>query len=171
MAAWFLLLFLIVPVVELWVMIQVGGLVGAFPTVALLVAVSLFGVWLVKHEGLGVWRRLNAELQRGEVPTDSVVDGVLLLVAGVLMVVPGFVTAAVGLLLLLPPVRAVARHALVRRARHRITVSVGGFGPGVRTDLWGGNGVVDAEVIDVGDVTPPEWRDRRRGGELEGPRG
>jgi UPF0716 protein FxsA len=174
MAAWLFLLFLIVPILELWVIIQVGGVIGALPTIGLLIVVSVVGAWLMKREGLGIWRRVNAELAQGVVPTHGVIDGFLVLLAGALMLTPGFITDAVGLVLLAPPTRALVRTALVRRYRSRLTVGVRGFGPGVRAPAWGGSGVVDAEVVDVGDVTPPVWRepgDAGGRGELEGPRG
>lgn len=176
MAAWLFLLFLIVPILELWVIIQVGGVIGALPTIGLLILVSVLGAWLMKREGLGIWRRVNAELAQGIVPTQGVVDGFLVLSAGALMLTPGFLTDLVGIVLLVPPTRALVRAGLVRRYRSRLTLGVRGFGPGVRAAAWGGSGVVDAEVVDVGDVTPPAWRDPGRGdrggrGELEGPHG
>jgi UPF0716 protein FxsA len=170
MAAWLLLLFLIVPVVELWVIIQVGGLIGALPTIALLIGVSVVGAWLMKREGLGIWRKVTSELEQGIVPTNAVVDGFLVLLAGALMLTPGFLTDVVGILLLVPPTRALLRTGLVRRYRTRLTVAATGFGPGVGGARFGGP-YVDTDVVDVGDVTPPEWRSGPAGGELEGPRG
>ena len=110
-------LFVVVPLVELYVMIQVGQEIGALWTIALLVAVSIVGAWLAKREGLGVWRRMRAEISAGQVPTAHLVDGVLVLFAGALLLAPGFITDVLGLLLLLPPTRA-----LVRRALHRAIV-------------------------------------------------
>jgi UPF0716 protein FxsA len=166
MAGVLLLLFLIVPIVELYVIIQVGQAIGTLPTIALLIAVSVAGAWLVRWEGLGVWRRAQQKLQQGEMPTTALIDGVLILLAGALMLTPGFLTDLIGVLLLLPPSRAVLRGALVRRYRHRLVgrVSrVGGFGgPG---GVFVTSRVYDVE--DVGDVTPPEWR-RQGSGELEG---
>lgn len=181
MAAWLFLLFLIVPILELWVIIQVGGVIGALPTIGLLIVVSVAGAWLMKREGLGIWRRVTTDLEQGRVPTASVIDGFLVLFAGALMLTPGFLTDLVGVLLLVPPTRALVRAGLVRRYRSRLTVGVAGFGPGGGTAAWGRPGstwrgdVVDADVVDVGDVTPPEWRGSGAGrsapGELEDPRG
>jgi len=114
------LLFLVVPFLELYVLIQVGRVVGALPTVALLLLVSAAGAWLVKREGLSVIRRAQAQLREGRVPTTELVDGVLIVLAGALLVSPGFVTDTAGVLLLLPPVRlalrSYARRRLARRA-------------------------------------------------------
>lgn len=111
----FLVLFLLLPVLELFVFVQVAGSAGFGTALLAGMALTFVGVWLVKQQGLGVWRRANAKVARGEEPTDEVVGGMLLLVAGVLLLVPGFVTGAAGLLLLLPPVRALLRGSL--RAR------------------------------------------------------
>jgi UPF0716 protein FxsA len=114
------LLFLVVPFVEIFVLIQVGHVIGALPTVGLLVAVSIVGAWLVKREGLNTLRRAQEQVRMGQVPGQQLVDGVLILFAGVLLLTPGFLTDAVGVVLLLPPVRAtlraVAAHRLARRA-------------------------------------------------------
>jgi UPF0716 protein FxsA len=160
-----LLVFLVVPVVELYVILQVGQALGALPTVGLLVAVSVLGAWLVRREGLGVWRRVQALLARGELPTTELLDGFLVLLAGALMLTPGFLTDAAGLVLLVPPGRAAVRAALVRHYRGRVTTRVvagtaAGFGgPGV--GFVHPARVVRTEVVDVGDVTPPEWRPDR----------
>jgi UPF0716 protein FxsA len=118
------LLFLVVPFIELFVLIQVGQAIGALPTIALLLVVSLVGAWLVKREGLGVIRRARQEVERGRVPGRELVDGVLILFAGALMLTPGFFTDVFGIALLLPPVRralrAVATARLSRRAALRL---------------------------------------------------
>lgn len=144
-------LFLVVPIVELYVIVQVAQGVGIVPTLALLVLVSVVGASLLRSQGLGVLRRVNEALSAGRMPGRELVDGVLVVVGGALMLTPGFVTDAVGLALLLPPTRALVRLVLVRRWRHRIAVvsSVGGFGDGMG---WPGPGTarrVDVEVVDV----------------------
>lgn len=104
-----LLVFLVVPFVELYVIIQVAHVIGALDTIALLIIVSAVGAWLVKREGLGVWRRAQRQIGRGGVPGNELVDGVLVLFAGALLLTPGFVTDVFGLLFLIPPSRDLIR--------------------------------------------------------------
>ncbi|MGZ4760422.1 MAG: FxsA family protein, partial [Acidimicrobiales bacterium] len=115
-----LMVLILVPIVELYVMVQVAGVIGVLPTVALVVAMCLAGAWLMKVEGLGVLRRMQRQLNDGEVPTAEAVNGVLIVVGGLLMLVPGFVTGVLGLLLLLPPVRALLRPVVLARVQRRI---------------------------------------------------
>lgn len=121
-------LFLVVPFVELFVILQVGQAIGALNTVAALVLVSVVGAWLVKREGLGVVRRVQERVARGAVPGRELVDGALILFAGALLLTPGFVTDLVAILLLLPPVRAAARASATRFLRRRADIRT--FGPG-----------------------------------------
>lgn len=118
------IVFLVVPFVELYVILQVGQAIGVLNTVALLLIVSAVGAWLVKREGLSVLRRAQERAQQGAVPGKELVDGVLILFAGALLLTPGFVTDVVGILLLLPPVRAVLRASVAgwlrRRAEFRV---------------------------------------------------
>jgi len=123
-----LLVFIIVPIVELAIIIQIGSQVGVLLTVVLLVAVSVVGAWLVKFQGLGVLNRIRQGLARGELPTTELVNGGLILFAGALMLTPGFLTDAFGLGLLLPPVRAAVRPVLAKR--FRVQTSGFGFDPG-----------------------------------------
>lgn len=121
------LLFLVVPLVELYVIIQVGQAIGALNVIGLLIVMSVAGGWLMKREGLGVLRRVQQQLDRGAVPGKEIVDGFLILFGGALMLTPGFLTDVLGIALLLPPVRAVVRVALAKRfktiAVHRIDVN------------------------------------------------
>lgn len=103
------LLLLAVPIVELIVIVKVGDIIGFWPTLALLITVSIAGTVLLKREGVATWRRLQAALQRGEMPTEEVTDGALILLGGALLLTPGFVTDVVGLLLLFPLTRAGAK--------------------------------------------------------------
>jgi UPF0716 protein FxsA len=108
------LLFIGLPIAEIAVIIKVGSWLGVGETIALLLGISVIGVWLVKREGIGVLRRMREQRAAGRVPGNQIIDGALLLLAGALLIPPGFITDAAGLLLLLPPVRAGIR-ALVRR--------------------------------------------------------
>jgi UPF0716 protein FxsA len=115
------ILFIVVPIAELYVIIQIGGLIGVWPTLALLLADALLGSMLLRHQGRGAWRRFNEALAARRFPGREVADGVLIVVGGTLLLTPGFITDVFGLLLLIPPTRAIARRLmrplLVRRFR------------------------------------------------------
>jgi UPF0716 protein FxsA len=108
------LAFLVVPLVELYVLIQVGQAIGALPTVAILLADSLLGAALMRSQGRAAWRRFLAVSRSGRVPAREVVDGALVIFGGALLLTPGFVTDILGILLLLPPTRALVRRYLVK---------------------------------------------------------
>jgi UPF0716 protein FxsA len=115
-------LFVVVPIVELYVLVQVSHAIGFGNALGLLILISAFGAWVVKRQGVSMWRRLQLQLANRQVPAKEVVNGLLILLAGGLLLVPGFVTDALGLLLLLPPVRAGVRTLLVRRWAGEVTV-------------------------------------------------
>jgi len=133
------ILFIAVPILELWVIIEVGGLIGVLPTLALLFAMSLLGATLLRHQGRGAWQRFNQALAERRFPGREVADGLLITIGGALLLTPGFITDAFGLLLLLPPTRAVARRLLrIYFARRLIVVGFGGAEPaGSRYDQSG----------------------------------
>ena len=136
--AWLLaVVFVVVPIVELAVILQVGQTIGALETVALLIAVSVVGGWLVKREGVGVVRRISTAVQGGRVPGRELADGALIILAGALLITPGFLSDVLGILLLLPPVRAVVRPVLMGVLAKRAI--------GVRTTRYGGRG----PIVDV----------------------
>ncbi|HEU4974585.1 MAG TPA: FxsA family protein [Baekduia sp.] len=110
-----LLLFVVLPIVEIYVIIQVGHAIGALWTVALLVADSMAGALLLKAQGRAAWRRFQQALAEGRVPAREVLDGVLVIGGGAFLLAPGFVTDVCGAALLLPPVRALLRRVLARR--------------------------------------------------------
>ena len=124
---------LLLPVIELVVMIQVGQWLGGWEMLALLVMCTFTGVWIVKQQGTGAWRRIRTDLAVGRVPGTALIDGGLILAAGVLFIIPGFVTDVVAVLLLLPPVRAIVRNALARRWRVSTSVVTAS---GVRGDVY-----------------------------------
>lgn len=113
------LLFLVVPLAELYVIIQVGQAFGALNTIALLIIISATGAWLVKREGMSVWRRFQRQIESGAVPGKEIADGVMILFAGALLMSPGFLTDLLGIALLLPPVRAVIRGVVMKQAAKR----------------------------------------------------
>ena len=155
------LLFLIVPVLDLALLVSVGGRIGFWPTLAIVVLTALVGSWLARREGTAAWRRVQEKLATGGLPGPELIDGLVILVSGTLLLTPGFLTDFVGLLGLLPPARAVARRALRSRFESAIqsgSVRVVGASP---FGVPGGGSpfgpprptVEDAEVIDDG--APP----------------
>jgi UPF0716 protein FxsA len=109
------LLFIVVPLAELYVIIQVGQAIGVLPTIAILLLDSLVGSWLLRQQGRAAWRRFNTALAAGRPPANETVDGALIIFGGALLLTPGFLTDILGLVLLLPPSRAVVRRMLARR--------------------------------------------------------
>jgi UPF0716 protein FxsA len=145
------LAFVLVPLVELYVIIQVGRVFGALPTIVAVFAISAAGAVLVKAEGLRAWRRFRAALAAGRLPATEVVDGALLLAGGALLVTPGFVTDAVGLLLVAPPSRRLMNRLLRNRARAALGVPRRGRQQDAERDQ-----AIDVEVVRVERDEPPE---------------
>jgi UPF0716 protein FxsA len=117
-------LFLIVPFLELYVILEVvGPALGAPLTILLLAADSVIGALLFKSQGRSVWRRFNHTMAEGRVPHREVVDGVLVIFGGAFLITPGFISDIVGVLFLLPPTRAVIRRLLIRRLGRRVLVA------------------------------------------------
>jgi UPF0716 protein FxsA len=117
-------LFILVPIAELAVIIQVGQAIGVWWTILLLIADSILGSLLMRAQGRVAWRRFNDAVRAARVPAREVADGVLVIFGGALLLTPGFLTDIVGLLFLLPPTRAVIRRVFLRQALKRITVSM-----------------------------------------------
>jgi UPF0716 protein FxsA len=134
-----IVLFIVVPIAELAVIIQVGQEIGLWWTIALLLADSVLGSVLMRSQGRAAWRRFNQAVEAGRPPAREALDGALIIVGGALLLTPGFITDIGGLLLLLPPSRAVARRLLVRRFAKRM---VGPSAPRRAYD-------VDARAVDV----------------------
>ena len=109
------LLFLIVPLIEIYFLIQVGEVIGAWPTVLLVVITAVLGVWLLRWQGLSTLTRVQTSLQHGELPAQAMLEGMLLLVAGALLLTPGFVTDAFGFMILVPPLRHAMAGWLLQR--------------------------------------------------------
>src|SRR3954466_491701 len=133
--------FILVPLVEIYVIIQVGQAIGAWWTILLLVLDSIFGTWLIRHEGARAWEARRQALDSGRMPASELADGALILIGGTLMLAPGFVTDAFGILMILPFTRPVARRLLTRVVSRRL-LDVRRPGPGPQGP------VVRGEVVD-----------------------
>jgi UPF0716 protein FxsA len=142
-----LLLFIVVPIAELAVIIQVGGWIGLWPTLAILVADSVLGSLLMRSQGRAAWRRFGEATRAGRPPAREVLDGVLVILGGALLLTPGFLTDILGLALLAPPTRAVLRGLLVRRLARRMVIAMTrpGQGPRPPGDVEGSACVVRPE--------------------------
>ncbi|MGH8982575.1 MAG: FxsA family protein [Acidimicrobiia bacterium] len=129
------LLFLVVPIVELYVIIQVGQEIGALNTIALLLVISVAGAWLAKREGMGVWRHLNQQVNAGKVPGAELLDAFLILLAGALLLTPGFLTDILAIVLLIPPTRVLVRRVLRRRFVGKVEIFRGPAPPSRPPDI------------------------------------
>ena len=149
MAVLLVVLFLVVPIVEIAVIVQVGQQIGAVPTILLLLLESAIGAWLVKREGRRAWAALQTAASTGRLPSRELADAGLVLVGGTLLLTPGFVTDVAGFFLILPPTRPLARRALgwvLARRATRVVRRRTGMSP----DAWRGSGgsrVVPGEVV------------------------
>jgi UPF0716 protein FxsA len=135
--------FIVVPLVEIYVLIQVGQVIGPWWTILLLILDSLFGTWLIRREGGRAWLALRVALESGRMPARELADGALILVGGTLMLTPGFVTDAFGILLILPFTRPAARRMLTQLVSRRLLA-----GYTTRPGPGPGGPVVRGEVVD-----------------------
>ena len=161
-------LFVIVPVLDLIVLVWAGERMGFWPTVALILLTAAVGSWLAKREGLSAWQKVQRKLATGGLPGPELVDGLVILVAGALLLTPGFLTDLVGLLGLIPVTRAMLRKAITSRFKKGIESGsirvVGGGAPLGRppfgaspfpgqpmgTRMPGAPPIEDAEILDDG---------------------
>jgi UPF0716 protein FxsA len=158
------LLFIVVPILELFVIIQVGEAIGVLPTIALLIVDSVLGSMLMRSQGRAAWRRFNAALVEGRIPHREVLDGALVIFGGALLLAPGFLTDVLGIILLLPPTRTLVRGIVARRLLPRVVASglggVGGLGGRGARDGAGFGGQRPRDPGDV-DGTATEIDPRR----------
>ena len=99
------LFFLVVPFIEIYLLLQLGGIVGVFPTILLVVFTAILGAWLLKQQGFSTWQRFQTHLSKGELPAFEMIEGPILLVGGALLLTPGFFTDAIGFACLIPQIR------------------------------------------------------------------
>lgn len=133
------LIFVALPIAEIYVLVKVGSWLGVLPALALLLVVSALGAYVVKREGLRVFRRFQEQVAAGNMPSNEILDGVCLLLAGALLLVPGFVTDAIGLVLLLPPFRLVLRRLLKKRSGKKMNIVA----------TYKGRIVNDGKIVDI----------------------
>lgn len=129
-----LILFIAIPIAELWLIIEIGGAIGILPTLALLIVDSLIGAALARSQSRAAWERFNRALSEGRMPGKEAFDGAMIILGGALLLTPGFITDVFGLALLIPPTRALIRGFLTRQVARRGAVAfrVASFGSGRR---------------------------------------
>lgn len=144
------LLFTVTTALELWLLIRIGALVGVWPTLALILFTGFVGAWLTRREGLRTIRRVSRQLAEGKLPGDALLDGLCILIAGAFLVTPGILSDTAGFALLLPPVRAPIKRALVRSFQRAVAE---GRATGRFTFVQAGPG--GASIVDVASAPPP----------------
>jgi UPF0716 protein FxsA len=142
-----LVLIITVPLVEIYLLIQIGALIGVLPTILLVVLTAVLGTVLLRQQGLATLNRLRATLRRGELPALEILEGVALLVGGALLLTPGFFTDAIGLLCLLPA----SRRIVVRGILSRVVVSLDTGSAGQRASRRGEGQIIEGEVVEKRD--------------------
>jgi UPF0716 protein FxsA len=141
---WLFVALLIVPVIEVAAIIAVGKVIGGWPTIGLLILMSIVGTWVLKREGTRTWRALSTALRTGQMPSTEIADAALVLVGGTFLLLPGFLTDIVGFLLILPVTRPLFRGLLAAAVAKRL-LSDAGPGPRGPSD---GPTVIEGEIVD-----------------------
>lgn len=165
---WLLLLFVVVPAVELYLLVRVGSHIGVLATIGLILITGMLGWMLVRSQGISTLRRIREQTAAGQLPAVEMVSGLCLLAAGLLLITPGFLTDTVGFLMLIPPLRRLVARRLIRRFKVTV-VPTGGIsysdqtdGPDSAPGRGRGQGVViDLPPEDARTVDPAEGAGRR----------
>ncbi|MEM7243241.1 MAG: FxsA family protein [Pseudomonadota bacterium] len=144
------LIFVIVPIIEIALFIQVGGFLGLWPTLAIVVLTAFAGSTLLRNQGLSTLARLQSSMAQGQDPSRDLAHGAMILIAGVVLLTPGFFTDAIGLLLMLPPVRDWVIKAGGAKIAANANIHVQGFDTGPQPS----EDIVDADFEDVTDDKP-----------------
>ncbi len=145
----FAVLFLIIPIIEIFFLIKVGEVIGALPTIVLVVLTAVIGAGLLRQQGLSTLARLQQSLGQGKLPAQEMIEGVLLAVGGALLMTPGFVTDTMGFLCLLPVTRQFLAKAIIKRSALQMKIKMGGFTQG---STWGQDGdIVEGDYTVVND--------------------
>ena len=160
MAIVLLAAFIFVPLIEIAVFIQVGGLIGLWPTLALIVLTAVLGTWQLRAQGIATLARARGQMERGVMPARELFDGLCLLMAGALLLTPGFVTDALGGLLFVPSLRDLLRRIMARHLRAAAQTRVYRDGEEVYRTGPGAD-VVEGDYEDVTDRAEPRDDDQR----------
>jgi UPF0716 protein FxsA len=120
MLRWLMVLFIVIPATEIFVLLSIGKLIGGWETFALILVSGFLGAYLSKREAKRVWEYAQHRLSKGEIPTDSILDGICIFAGGLLLLTPGFITDISGLLLVLPFTRPIAKLLLLKLIRRMI---------------------------------------------------
>ena len=145
----FAVLFLIIPIIEIFFLIKVGEVIGALPTIVLVVLTAVIGAGLLRQQGLSTLARLQQSLGQGKLPAQEMIEGVLLAVGGALLMTPGFVTDTMGFLCLLPVTRQFLAKAIIKRSALQMQIKMGGFTQG---STWSQDGdIVEGDYTVVND--------------------
>ncbi|MEH6456481.1 MAG: FxsA family protein [Cocleimonas sp.] len=159
----FFILFLVIPIIEIFFLIKVGEVIGAFPTIILVVLTAVIGAGLLRQQGLSTLARFQKNLSTGKIPAQEMVEGILLAVGGALLMTPGFVTDTMGFLCLLPFSRKFIAAKVIKRSSAKFTAGMSGGSAGGFTGGFGGgaggfhhdannssdNNVVEGEFTEV----------------------
>ncbi|MDJ0943373.1 MAG: FxsA family protein [Kiloniellales bacterium] len=143
------LLFLLVPLIEIGVFIEVGGLIGLLPTLGLILLTAVLGTWQLRAQGLSTLARARQQMEQGQLPAQELYDGFCLIIAGALLLTPGFVTDAVGFALFVPAFRRLLRRVIAERIRLRTEVRMR------RQDERGSTTIIEGEFREVPDDHDP----------------
>lgn len=158
MLFWLMLLFVSLPLIELWLLIRVAATIELGPTILLVIVTGVVGAALARRQGLRTWVRVQQDLAAGRMPGTEIVDALLILVAGVVLITPGLVTDAIGFSLLVPPIRSWIKRKVGDHFRANIVVTHQG--------MTVNNGINHASSDGFVDVEASEARDLRNGSEL-----
>jgi UPF0716 protein FxsA len=156
---WLFVAFLAVPMIEIALFIQVGGWIGLWPTLAIVVLTAVLGTYLVRSQGAQALNKVRRSFSELDDPTEPLAHGAMILVAGVLLLTPGFFTDALGFALLTPQIRIAVFNYLRKNVKVQSFQMGGGSGPRRRPQPGGRDDVIDAEYEDVtssGDGLPPK---------------
>jgi len=147
----FLLIFILVPIIEIAAFIKIGDIIGLWPTLGCIILTAVVGTFLLRQQGLSVLQQAQGSLQENQVPVDSVVHGAFLLIAGALLLTPGFFTDAVGFALLIPPARKAIALFIWNRLKDRVHVHHAnmGTGPGPGRHTGDRGIVIEGEVVET----------------------